>query len=230
MKVTISERVTEVAAGLDALAVPLSLARLERLGLEGSGAYAYYQVRLHRGTIFAPYELALAGALAGWDRAPRIAHEIGGGFGGLSLLLARLGFRTVCLEYDVKRYHGAMALWEVLSTSFPDLKNNCKMINARFPMTLAELPAVGAMAVITNLVCTTTPEAKAEMLAALSAYTAAIIDIDRFLVQLRSPEERQLRLLEFQAAGLVDEPFLDLGAEACFYRLTSDHTAGSSYG
>jgi hypothetical protein len=213
-----NDYVGEVAAGLDALAVPLGLDRLATLGLDGSGAYAYYEVRLRRGTIFASYELALARALLGWPEAPRIVHEIGGGFGGLSMLLARLGFRAICLEYDVKRFDGAMALLAGMSQIYPDLANNCEMINARFPMEPGALPSDDAMALITNLVCTTTSEAKADIITALRRYPEAIIDIDRFLVQCQSPEERAMRLEEFRTSGFVGELFLDLGKSAYLYR------------
>ena len=215
-----NDRVAQVAADLDAVAAPLGLERLETLGLDGSGAYEYYAVRLRRGTIFSPYELDLARALSAWPAAPRVVHEIGGGFGGLSILLAALGFKATSLELDAKRFGGASALVEGLREAFPELRDNCRMINARFPMAPGELPAAGAMAVITNLVFTTTAEAKAGIIAALRPYPYAVIDIDRFLVQCRSPEERAARLAEFEAAGLVGEPFLDLGVNACLYRFT----------
>ena len=60
--------------------------------------------------------------------------------------------------------------------------------------------------------------AKAAILAALRPYPVSIIDVDRFLNQCRSPEERAARLEEFETAGLVGEPYLDLGASACLYR------------
>ncbi len=213
-----NDRVARVAAALDAVAAPVGLQRLEALGVEGSGAYEYYAVRLRRGTIFSPYELHLARALSAWPAAPRVVHEVGGGFGGLSILLAALGFKATCLELDVRRFGGAMALVEGLGEAFPEVRDNCRMINARFPLAPGELPCAGAMAVITNLVFTTTAEAKAAIIAALRPYPCAIIDIDRFLVQCRSLRERAARLEEFEAAGLVGEPFLDLGVNACLYR------------
>jgi hypothetical protein len=220
------DRVAEVAAQLDALTVPLGLKRVDKLGLDGSGIYPYYKVRLDRGTIFANYELALARALLAWPEAPRVAHEIGGGLGGLSLLLAALGFRTVCLEYDIKRFDAAQALLKGLSGAYPDLRANCEMINARFPMSPDALSPRDAIALITNLVCTTTDEAKAEIIAALGTYPWAIIDIDRFLVQIGTAEERASRLTEFRVAKLAGEPYLDLGKSACLYRFTVGRADG----
>jgi|GEM_PF-5190257 len=213
-----NDRVAQVAADLDAIAVPLAIDRLNTLGLDGSGAYGFYEVRLARGTIFSNYDLALARALSAWPEAPERIHEIGGGFGGLSLLLAALGFKATSLEVDPKRFQGAMALMEGMNEAFPAVRDNCRMILARFPMPPGDLPPGGAMAAITNLICTTTPQAKAAILAALRLYACSIVDIDGFLTHAKSLEERVARLRAFEAAGLVGEPFLDLGASACFYR------------
>ncbi|MDQ2860503.1 MAG: hypothetical protein M3T55_07220 [Pseudomonadota bacterium] len=212
------DHVAQVAAKLDAIAVPLGLERMESLGEDGSGAYGFYAVRLRRGTIFSDYEMALARALLAWPRAPRTAHEIGGGFGGLAILLAALGFETVCLEVDAKRFAAAEGILGAVKAEARELGGRCEMVNARFPTADGKPPASGAMALITNLVFTTTEQAKAQILAGLRAYPVAIIDVDRFLAHCRSPEERAARLDEFDAAGLFGEPFLDLGASACFYR------------
>jgi hypothetical protein len=76
------------------------------------------------------------------------------------------------------------------------------------------------MALITNLVFTTTAQQKAEILGGLAVYPVSIIDVDRFLTFCTTPEERESRLGEFADAGLVGAPFLDLGRSACFYRFT----------
>lgn len=212
------DHVANVAACLDAIAVPLATDRLNTLGLDGSGAYGFYEVRLHRGTIFSDYELALAAALLGWPDVPTTVHEIGGGFGGLSMLLAALGFKASSIEIDPKRFYGAVALMKGLSQSCPAVGDNCQMILGRFPMSPGELPSAGAIAVITNLICTTTVDAKAEIIDALRPYSFSIIDIDRFLTRATSPEERATRIQDFELAGLVGEPFLNLGTSACLYR------------
>ena len=80
------------AARIDAVAVPVALERLRRMGEAESGASRFYAVRLERGTLFSDYDIALADALAAWHDAPGIVHEIGGGFANLSMLLSALGF------------------------------------------------------------------------------------------------------------------------------------------
>jgi hypothetical protein len=215
-----NDRVTEVAAGIDAVAVPLGLARLETMGVVGSGAFEYYKVRLQHGTIFADYELALARAILAWPEALGMVHEVGGGLGELSILLTKLGIRTICLEHDERRFDASVDLLEKLSEIYPDLIGNCQIIYASFPMSPGALSPRGAMALSTNLICTTTAQAKAEIMAALKAYPCAIIDIDRFLVECKTLEERASRLAEFSRAGFASEQFLDLGKSACLYRFS----------
>lgn len=239
------DRVARVAAGIDAAAVPVGLARLEALGEAASGAQNFYAVRLRRGSIFADYDLALARALLAWPAAPKIVHDIGGGFANLAMLLAGLGYRALCLEIDPARCAAAERLLGAVSEVMPEVRDNCDVLNVRFPDLPASTPAAaagrptlwrrllrrpapdapvvdlarnGRMAVITNMVFTTSAEEKQRILSGLRDYSVAIIDIDRFLSKCASPQDRQLRLAEFSAAGLKGEPFLDLGASACFYR------------
>lgn len=216
-----NDRVAKAAASVDAVAAPLALRRLEALGQRVSGSYGFYTGRLRRGTIFSDYEIALARALVEWREAPRRIHEIGGGFGGLCMLLVLLGFKTTCLEIDARRFAAAQALRDGLTAEFPDVRDGYQIINERFPLAPGLLPAAGAMAVSTNLVFTTTAEAKAEILARLPTYDCAIIDVDRFLTLCATPEHRAERLEELEAAGLYGEPFLDLGKSACFYRFAA---------
>jgi hypothetical protein len=213
-----NDRVAQAAARLDAVAVPLGLRRLETMGEHESGAYGFYATRLRRGTIFSDYDLALARALLDWPGAPRAAHEIGGGYGSLCFLLAMLGFRTTCLEVDPRRFAAAAALKEGMGAAFEEIRGRCRVMNQRFPTSSRMLPAGGALALITNLVFTTTAQQKAEILQALRAYPFAIVDVDRFLTFAATPEEQATRVTEFAAAGLVGEPFLDVGRSARFWR------------
>lgn len=212
--------VAELAAKIDAVAVPWGLERMARMGELASGAQNFYAVRLKRGTVFSSYDLALARSLIAWKTAPRVAHEVGGGLGGLSILLAGLGFTTTCLELDVLRFDAAVSLLASLRAAYPDQFRRCVMMKAQFPVAPDELPPKGAMALITNLVCTTTAEAKANILTALSQYRFSIIDVDRFLTRCTTEPERLQRLTEFAGVGLMGAPFLDLGQNGCFYRFT----------
>lgn len=207
----------EAAARIDAIAVPVALERLERLGEAESGASRFYAVRLERGTLFSDYDIALAEALSAWPDAPRVIHEIGGGFANLSMLLSAVGFETVCLEMAGHRYGGARALLRAVREDMPELRK-CRVVKSFFPD--PELSPVGAMAVATNLVATTSDEARREIIEGLKRYDVSILDVDRFLTMVQSPAEREARLEALRAENLIGSPFLEIGTSACFYRFT----------
>ncbi len=211
------DRVVEVADRLNALAVPAGRRRLAEMGDDASGAYNFYKVRIERGRLISDYEIALATAIAEEPQAPRQIHEVGGGYGTFCWLMAALGFDTVCLEFDPRRLDGGQALWDAVLAGGPDMPGAVRFLKDRFPA--AELEPGGACAVITNLVATTTELQRAAIIAALGRYPVAIVDVDRFLEHARTPEERDAVLDRFREAGLAAEPYLDLGASACFYGL-----------
>jgi hypothetical protein len=209
-----AETVEMIIERLTAAALPTAQARLAELGEKESGASNFYAVRIGRGELFANYERALVEALQ--ERGlPREVHEIGGGFGTLSWLFAALGLRAVCLEHDRRRFAGAEALWVALAMADAKLAARLELRRESFPSTA--LAPRGATALITNLVFTTAPEVRAGIIAALARYPEVILDVDRFLVS-SGPDERPALLDEFARAGLLGEPFLDMGVSACFYR------------
>lgn len=209
-----SDRVSEAAARLDSILMPVARMRIETMGLEESGAYNFYDVRVGHGTLFADYELAIARKLAEYGPGG-LVHEIGVGWGQLSFLLAAIGIDTVALEVDRRRYAAGSSLHAVIAAADPKTAQHCQVLFEKFPS--PDLSPKGAVALATNLVFTTSPEQRRAIITALSRYDAAIIDVDRFLVSSK-PENRPALLAEFEAQGLAGEPFLDLGASACFYR------------
>lgn len=214
----------EAAAAIDAIAVPVARQRLETLGEQASGAGPFYAVRLDRGTLFADYDIRLAEALLADPTAPRTVHEIGGGFGNLSLLLTAVGFETVCLEMSAQRHAGAIALLEALQSDMPQMKG-CRILKAAFPA--PKLSPQGAMAIATNLVASTSPEVRARIIAGLKRHPVAILDIDRFLTMTSGAEDRSERLAALANEGLVGEAFLDLGGSARFYRFDNTSAAAA---
>lgn len=213
-----SDRVAEAAARLDSILMPVARMRLQTMGLEDSGAYNFYEVRLGHGTLFADYEMEIARRLDALSPRPRMVHEIGVGWGQLSFLLAGIGIDTVALEVDRRRYAAGSALHGVINAADPGTTQRCQVLYERFPS--EDLDPAGAMALATNLVFTTTPTERTAIVAALGRYESCIIDVDRFLVMGRTPEDRAAVIAEFEAAGMRAEPFLDLGASACFYRFS----------
>ena len=212
-----TDRVADAAARLDSILLPVARMRLQTMGLDDSGAYNFYEVRLGHGTLFADYELEIARRVDALSPRPALVHEIGVGWGQLSFLLSALGMDTVALEGDRRRYAAGAALHAVIEAGDPGLAQHCRVLYERFPS--PDLDPTGATALATNLVFTTGPAERAAMIAALRRYEAVIIDVDRFLVHGK-PEDRPALLAEFAAAGLHGEPLADLGPSACFYRFT----------
>ena len=213
-----SDRVTQAAARLDSILMPVARMRIETMGVEDSGAYNFYEVRVGRGSLFTGYELELAERLDALDRKPSMVHEIGVGWGQFSYLLAALDINTVAVEVDRRRYAAGAALHAVIEAAAPAVAQRSRILHEKFPS--PDLEPEGAMAVATNLVFTTSPTERRAIIAALGRYESAIIDIDRFLTQLTSPDQREGVLREFAAEGMAGELFADLGGAACFYRVT----------
>ena len=206
------------AERLNALILPTARARIETMGSDAAGAYGFYQVRVDRGDMFAHYERVLSARLIEDPACPPAIHEVGGGYGSLSMLMGALGREAVCLEVDIRRFDGGCALLDATRGDWPAIADRVRFVYDRFPS--ASVEPDGAWAVITNLVATATPVQRAAIVAALGRYPTAIIDIDRFLEPARTEEARAAVLDEFRQSGLEAEPYLDLGDEARYYRLT----------
>lgn len=63
------------------LLLPAMSDLLERAGIEGSGAYNYYDSRVRHGQVFLEYEIALARKLLSCGLGIRRVDEVGSGFG-----------------------------------------------------------------------------------------------------------------------------------------------------
>lgn len=211
------DRIDALVARLDAVAVPALQARVDALGEVDSGAYNFYLTRLARGTLFADYDAALARKLEA-SGVPAIVHDIGGGIGNLSWLLAALGAQARCLEHDRRRHAAAIALLRAVRSADPRTAARVRALRTSFPDPALE--SEGATAVVTNLVFTTGDAERAAILGGLRGYAAAIVDIDRFL-HTSGPEEREATVAEFAAAGLAGEPWLEVGRSACFWRFVA---------
>jgi hypothetical protein len=129
----LNETAKDVAERINDLAVPVGQKRLVELGENESGAYNFYKVRLERGQLFADYEIALADALVRTLGESRSIHEIGGGYGTFSWLMAGMGFDVVCLELDPRRLDGGVALWQAIAAGWPDIAGSVHFINDRWP-------------------------------------------------------------------------------------------------
>jgi hypothetical protein len=214
---TTIERVEELANRLNAVLLPIARDRLDAMGEEEAGAYNFYAVRIARGDLFADYDRLLCARLIDDPDCPARVHEIGGGYGSFSWLMAGTGYETVCLEVDRRRFVGGVALWQAAEQAWPELSGRLRFVLDRFPS--VEVTPDSAWAVATNLVATTNANQRAAIMAALAGYQGAVIDVDRFLDQARSDADRARTIDDFWQSGLIATPYLDLGDHARFYRV-----------
>src|SRR4051812_31295451 len=96
----------EAARALADILLPLMRGRLERFGVDGSGAFRFYETRLATGNVFSRCELMVAETIGRGLQVEDI-HEIGCGWGQLVFLLAWSGQRATGFELDGKRFVGA---------------------------------------------------------------------------------------------------------------------------
>lgn len=211
------------AERLSDLLVPVLRHRLERVGVETSGAYNFYNVRVQRGELFLNYELELARALVPYAGKFRQIHEIGSGFGQLMFLLGWNGFETLGFEVDRKRAKTARDLEGILDVIDPELSKNVQLLEAEFPSLAAPRPEAHSLLLTTNLVATRSLPQKLVILGEMRKYPYVLADIQRFF-ELRIDEAGQRETLDLFTQGGFREPelFLDLGASGRYYLFTNN--------
>lgn len=210
------------AERLSDLVIPVLRHRLERVGLDASGAYNFYNVRVQRSELFLNYELALARALLSHGTKFRQVHEIGSGFGQLMFLLGWNGFETVGFESDRKRAKTARDLKGILALVDPELTKNVQLLEAEFPSPAAPRPEAQSLLLTTNLVATRTVPQQLVILGEMRKYPYVLVDVQRFF-ELRVDETAQQQTLALFAEGgfKKPEPFLDLGNSGKYYLFTN---------
>ncbi len=210
------------AARLHDLLIPVLRHRLERSGIEASGAYNFYNVRVQNGEIFANYELALCRALLSYSSKIRQVHEIGCGFGQLMFLLGWNGFKSVGFESDRARAKTARDLKAILDLIDPEFTGNVQLLEAEFPATAAPRPDAYSLLLTTNLVATRTLPQQLAILGEMRKYPYVLADIQRFFELRMDVADQQKTLDLFAQAGFKEpELFLDLGASGRYYLFTN---------
>ncbi len=194
------------------LLLPVIRERIERMGVEGSGAYNFYDTRAKEGRLLLGYELALAAKLLSCGLDIDRIDEIGSGFGQLVFLLGWNGFKTTGYEADGPRSTTATALRDVLDRVDPERTRNIRLFNARFPFFRAPPPGPKSLMVTTNIVYTSTERERLATLKAMRRYPFVISDVQRCIVHRPEPEQEPEALAMFAEAGFgAPELFLDLG-------------------
>jgi capsular polysaccharide transport system permease protein len=197
--------------------------RIGLLGVDRSGAYEHYNLKLELGLPIPPYEIAIVDLVT--SRLPRLRsyHEIGSGLGTLPLMLAYEGLPSVGIERDERRHLTATTILRDLSARFPQIENGCRLIGANFPEAVTDLDVSDSMAVVTDLMSTQSPQEYARLCRGLAQYRYVLIDLQRFCISRTSTGEYRQLIAELQSQGLLPcEEVLDFGGGGYYQLFASE--------
>jgi SAM-dependent methyltransferase len=199
------------------------LAALHRTWLETRDAALpadeLYSSKLANGAPLERYELALATAIA--ERYPVAATrivEIGTGWGGLAILLARLGFDVAGYEGNAARHAGCSWHIKEQTRHYPGLRKRLRLVGVGlFPEAFRDADlAMGKLnvCIATNITSSYCAEHESAMIEAAAAFDELILDLARFGVPRDAKAEREAFFGEVTSRWfdpverlLVDEPY-----------------------
>lgn len=210
-------------ARLNEIVLPVLHRRVAELGETESGAYNFYLTRLKHGSIVSDYEIALVKLFLqqglGHDGFGQDGvHEIGSGFGQLPFLFALNGIDAVGIEHDRRRIPTAKLLHDALLAAMPDAGRRVRLMNGGFPLPGDALPPGKAIVLATNMVFTTTPEARRLIVDAMARYRLAVIDVDRLFEKRTDDAGRAMSVALMTAGGFgVPTSVLDLGNSGRYF-------------
>lgn len=196
---------------LNAIVLPVLRTQIDTLGETESGAYNFYASRLRNGSIVSDYEVSLTKALMERGLAADGVHEIGAGLGQLPILLALNGIASAAIELDRRRAATATLMLEAIRAADPGAGALITLVHAAFPVDEAVLTPGQAVLVSTNLVFTTTAEARLAICRAMTRYRLVVVDVDRLFEKRLDDDGRRASFALMADAGFdAPEPFLDL--------------------
>lgn len=202
---------------LTELFLPAMRRRIDKLGIEASGAYNFYRSRVVANQAFSSYEVLLAQKIVDqFATSVQEVHEIGCGWGQLVFLMASCGYKSIGFEVDSKRFEGAQSLSKALERVDEACARRASIRNESFPP--LDRPESGSSLVVSTNVVVSDPHLfEPQMVWALRRYKYAIIDVDRFC-RLRRASERQDLIDMIGHAGLKSAGlFCDAGNDGQFY-------------
>ena len=214
-----SERVLETAAELDGIAVATLTARIAELGVDGSGAESHYASLAARGSLLPKHDLRAAQILLSQFAARHAVHEIGSGVGMLPLLLAALGVPALGIERSQRRYDASRAIAAAIARYRQAALAPHDFLLGRFPECIDGVDLSNKVSVITDFTCTMTAEERQDLMWALRGYGAVLLDLDRFVRRIGSPEERQELIAEFRRLGFAAIYDAEISADFAFILL-----------
>ncbi|MFV3126370.1 hypothetical protein [Niveispirillum sp. KHB5.9] len=183
-----------------------------------------YQFKLSRDRYVEPYEESvIADILA--RHAPQSTHivEIGTGLGGLSLVLAALGYKVTSFEIARRRASQSQMMVDHWRAEHPDPALDITIINQPFPSGLpASTLDAGRTNVLvsTNIVNSYTAASLEALLRAAMSFDEYILDIGRIGTNRNSPEERNAFLSALTRFAFAPQAVIYRQGANEYWRLT----------
>lgn len=207
--------------------------RIRLVGVDRSGAYEHYSLWLSKGFPIRSYELRILDFVKQHLPELKSYHEIGSGLGTVPFMLAYEGFAAVAVERDERRHLTATTILRELTTQYPHMEKNCRLVGAEFPDAVLDIDVSEALAILTDFVSTQEPNTYVSLCRELAGYRYVLMDMQRFCLKRETAEEQQCLIDELAKYGLVPCPGgFDCGSEGT-YRLfegkpAERHLAASS--
>ncbi len=190
---------------LEAEMVTFLSARIDTLGIDGSGLGAYYAQRVMQGRVFGDADTMLLDVVPYNFLEFDTVVEAGAGFGQLGLGLGLLGRRVVLIEADRKRFECMAALKGALEQEHPAIAQNVSLLHGTWPGVLDGEDISRALLVAVDFVYTGVGDIEAEAIDALKRYGGAIIDASHF-VHTRLTSEKRFEFYDAIAASGLPVP------------------------
>lgn len=170
-------------AAIDALGVGL-VAWLDGSEERDYAAGDFYRARIKTGQWLDDYEIGVVRhILASYEPQSSKITEVGAGVGGLTLVLAALGYKVCAFEGDSRRSEGAIWLRDLLSKRYPWVIDNYQIIAGFYPDTLPVGlidPNSKNILVTTNLVNSFSAKNQDKILRSAFLFDRFIVDVSRF--------------------------------------------------
>jgi SAM-dependent methyltransferase len=229
---TLEEAEDRPAQSSPSVAAELAALHREWMKIQAKAGHspdALYSAKLSGGGPLEAYELALAQAML--ERYPQDVTrviEIGSGWGGLAILLARLGYEVLCFEGNVSRHTGCQWHFAEQIRRFPTLQERLVLSRVGlFPAVFDASMLAGDklnLCIATNITSSYSAEQQPQMVRAAAWCDELILDLARFGQTRDQQSERDilLQLLRWTEFEPIEQLYFDEPYE--YWRLRS-HTA-----
>ncbi len=196
---------------------------LKSEGVEPSGLYDYYRMRIEQdGNALSAYDRVLFDyALANFDQQSRRVVHAGIGIGTLTSALAMAGYTVAGIERENHRFRAASRVREALAEAWPDMADRYILMGGEFPSVLAETPWIApeTVLVFTNCGAGWSDELTADAIASFRACGDVVLDARLFGNVRDLPAERQILLERIEAQGLTVTAIAGMPPDAFYYHV-----------